>query len=94
MPNGEEIEILVDVAVLGEQADQFLRSDVGQYLVKRADIEIEEGVAELKIVNCNDAPKINEIQTRIYRAESVKVWLREAIMDGLRATEVLESREE
>ena len=89
-----EIEVLVDVAVLGKQVDDFLRSDVGDYLIKHIDSEILSGYNLLKSAKFSDAEAIREAQNMVWRAEHMKEWLNNAIMAGLRATEVLESRED
>ncbi len=94
MDEVNEIEILFDIAVLGEQVDQFLKSDVGQFILARAGEEEEAGVEELKTLKCTDVDGIREAQNRVWRAASVREWLQEAIKDGLKAKSILESREE
>lgn len=89
-----ETEVLVDVAVLGKQIDNFLKSDIGAYLLDHANYEVEQGVEALKRVTPTAFQTITELQNKIWRAESIKDWLTEAITAGLRATEVLESRED
>lgn len=92
--NPAESEILLDVAVLGEQVDQFLKSDVGRYLVEQAESEYEAGIESLKNCDPQDANGIIAAQTVIKRAESIKDWLMEAVRAGLRAKMILEDREE
>lgn len=90
----KQIEVLVDSAVLGEQVDSFVKSDVGQFLLERARVEQAEGYAELKTVSFQDAEGVRAAQNKVWRAESIAQWLNEAIMSGVRAMEVLESRED
>ena len=89
-----EIEVMVNAAVLGKQVDDFLRSDVGAYLVECIDKEAEEGYDLLKTVSFSNSDAVREAQNRVWRAESLKDFIRSAVMAGLRATEVLESRED
>lgn len=89
-----ESEILFDVAVLGEQVDQFLKNDIGQYLLEHCHAEIKAGIEDLKKADCNDAKKVWEAQARINVAESIEGWLREALMAGLKAREILEDRQD
>ena len=92
--HAKEIETLVDIAVLGEQVDQFMRSDVGLFLKNKIDIELNEAVVELKGANAFDPVAVQKAQNKVWRAESLAEWISQAIMSGLRATIVLESRED
>ena len=89
-----ESEVLLDVAVLGEQVDQFLKGDVGRFLMDHIFQEINAGVVALKNADCNDPKAVWEAQARVKVAESMEGWLREALMAGLKAREILEDREE
>lgn len=76
---------LMETAIFGREAQVFLATAVGQYLVKRAAQEAEEATRDL----CKVLPfrwrRITELQNRIYRAQSVQAWLAEAVMDGIAA---------
>jgi hypothetical protein len=89
-----ESEILLDVAVLGEQIDQFLKSDVGQYLLQHAAEQEEQGLEELRRVKCTDATAVWEAQNKVWVAEKFRTWLDEAIRAGLKAQMILEDRED
>lgn len=89
-----ESEMLLEVAVLGEQIDQFFKSDIGKHLLAHCDREIYAGMSELKQADCNNPKEVWEAQARVRVAESIEGWLREALMAGLKAREVLENREE
>ncbi len=90
----EETEILFDVAVLGEQVDQFFKSDIGKFLLDHAAAQEDEGMHELKQVNCNDSEAVLAAQNKIWIAEKFRVWLSNAIQAGLKARMILEDREE
>jgi len=74
---------------LGFQVEAFLQSDVGRYLVQRADEEIEEAVEELKRVSPEHTAVIRALQGKIHVAESIQFWLAEAIQEGANAMQEL-----
>jgi hypothetical protein len=90
----QEIEVLFDVAVLGKQIEQFFGSDVGGYLLQRADAEVASGVAQLKKLAHTDANGIRLAQNQVWRGESIRGWLEEAITAGRKAEAVLDDRDE
>lgn len=90
----EETEILLDVAVLGEQIDQFMKSDVGKYLLSHAAAQEEEGLEALRRVKCTDPQAVFEAQNKVWVAERFRTWLEDAVRAGLKAQMILEDREE
>jgi hypothetical protein len=90
----DDSEILLDVAVLGEQIDQFMKSDIGQFLMQHAAAEEEAGIEELKKADCQKPQDIWAAQCKVWRAESFRIWLQEAVGAGLKARLILEDREE
>lgn len=92
MAEKNESEILLDVAVFGEQIDQFFKSDIGKFLLRRIEEETQEGLRELRNVDCNDARAVWSAQARVRRAEMIKTWLDEALRAGLKARDILEDR--
>ena len=90
----EETEILFDVAVLGEQVDQFFKSDIGKYLLDHAAAQEAQGLEELRRVKCNDQQAVWEAQNKVWLAEKFRAWLSDAIQAGLKAQMILEDREE
>lgn len=90
----QEVEILVDVAVLGQQVEIFLGSRVGKFLMDRAENLVQEGLTKLRTVDPTNPELIRAIQNEVWKASTLKDWLEEAIIAGLKATEVLEERDE
>ena len=90
----KETEVLLDVAVLGKQIDNFLQSDVGKYLLGHIDNDIKSAYKDLRDTSPTDTKAIMEAQNKVIRAESIKGWLSNAVIAGLKATQVLESRED
>jgi hypothetical protein len=90
----EETEILFDVAVLGEQIDQFFKSDIGKYLLDHAAAQEAEGLEALRRVQCHDTEAVWQAQNKVWLAEKFRTWLTDAIQAGLKAQMILEDREE
>lgn len=90
---GNEHEVLVAEVLLGEDARVFMSSDVGRYLLGRAEQEAHEAAHKLKRVNPWRRRRIMELQNDIWRAESVRDWLLEIIQAGQAAEHALEVRE-
>lgn len=87
-----EEQKLLEIAILGEEVDNFFQSSVGKYLMQRTDAEILAGFKGLKDCDPEDPKLVRKFQNQIWRAESVRDWLEEAVLDGLNATKVLEDR--
>ena len=83
-------QTLIAEAVLGRDAQEFLASEIGRYLLGRAQMDEREAMEALVSVKWWRRRKIIELQSRIYRARSVRNWLAEIITDGRQAESVLE----
>jgi len=69
----------------GMEVEAFLQSDIGRYLAKRAEAEVESAVEAMKVVDPEDTKSVRGLQNTIKVAESVLYWLAEAIQAGLNA---------
>lgn len=85
-------ELLAEVD-LGDQADQFLQGDLGRYLFGCCDQEVEAAVRDLKVVDASNTKAIQDLQNRIWRAESVKAWLVELVLRGQQAIGVIQGEQ-
>ena len=83
----------VNWAQFGKQVEMWLDTDVGRYLVKRANDEINEAVEAMKRTNPQDVKLMIEVQNRVKVAESVLGWLGDAIQEGHSALESLKDEE-
>ena len=91
----KELDPLLNAAVIGEQARQFLQTDLGDYLLKRAQAQIDSATHDLKRASPNwiwGRKKIERLQSQIAVAENTIHWLAEAITEGDAATKILEDR--
>ena len=90
----QETEILFDTAVLGKQWDDFMRSDIGRYLDDCLAKEHRTGLDELVNANPADAEAVRAAQNKVWRAVQLRSWIQSSIVAGLKATAVLESRDD
>ena len=84
----------VETAILGRMAEEFVASDIGKYLLARAEHEAAEANAALKRVSPWRWRRISQLQAQIWRAESVQGWLTDAITDGQAALKTIEHGED
>ena len=85
---------LIASAVLGEQIESFLRSDVGKYLHARAIRVYNAAVDEFKVCKPTDTAKIIEIQADMWKAEAFLGWLSQGTQEGLTALGILEGMDD
>ena len=82
----EEMQIAGDMEVrqaqLGIDAEVFLRSNLGQYMMERANLEIEEVTMELVNASPSDLETNTTCRNRIGVCNAFKVWLREVVHTG------------
>ena len=79
---------------MGLQAEQFLKSDLGRYLVGVADAESHAATEELKTINPMNSRKVMALQIKIQVAEAAVKWLATAIIEGQQAEHQLMTNEE
>jgi len=78
-------------ARLGVEAEKFLSTNMGKYLVGRADLELEE--AHKKMETC-PPEELQDLQNQAWRANQFITWLAEAIHNGRHAEFELKQNEE
>ena len=81
-------------AALGKDAEELVGSDIGQYLVGVAQQEVREAYEELKKVSPWRVLKVQELQNRIWKAETFVTELRALILNGRTAARKLEEVED
>ena len=77
-----EDDFLLESAKLGIEAEAFVRSSLGQYMLERADMEIEYATVELIAADPEDGKVNRDIRSKIAVASSIKEWIVEAIESG------------
>lgn len=84
----------VRVAVLGKLVEDFLKSDIGDYLIKQSDYKVNHAVKELKSVSPWRRNRIKHLQNEIRIGEDFQNWLAEAYAAGKQAMNNLEGKDE
>lgn len=79
-------------AVLGRQVEDFLDSDIGKYLVQRAEEEANEALEELKKVAWWRHNRLKWLQNRIWVTEHFQMWLGQAYREGIQALQSIEEQ--
>jgi hypothetical protein len=79
-------------AVLGRDAEEFLATDIGRYIVGRCEQDIAEAQDQLSRVSPWRKKRIQELQNQVWRAQSVRGWIGELVADGRAAEAALEEQ--
>lgn len=90
--SNQENQQLLAESMLGEDIEEWCKSDIGRYLIGRATIEIQDATAKLKTTFPWRWRRIQQLQNEIWRGESFKVWLLQQIRSGRTALAALENR--
>ena len=85
---------LLAMAYMGREAEDFCNSEIGKYLVGRAEQEEREALEALSTVSTFRKNRIRELQNQVWRARSLQAWLGELITDGRMALQQLESEDD
>lgn len=91
--NVNQDELVVE-ALLGEEADKFLKGDLGRYLIGCAEQEIQEALLALETADPGEAKDIQKLQNRVWRARSFSDWLKELVIRGDNALKVYKQQQE
>ena len=76
---------LLKDAQLGIEAEAFLSTDLGRFLVDKADQELEDGLQGFLNLSTDDKDGLLQLQSQCKRAINFKSWLAEAINTGIYA---------
>jgi hypothetical protein len=90
----EQNNELLDQAVLGEQLESFWNSDVGNYLLAKAEREYIMAFNSWVDMDVSNVQAALKTQSDAKRAKSFRAWVNEGIIQGLKAKEILEDRDE
>jgi hypothetical protein len=80
---------LLKQAQLGIEAEAFLSTDLGRYLLDKADQELEDAQNKFLELLPNDSAGLLQLQSQAKRAINFKSWLSEAISTGIYAEQEL-----
>jgi len=91
VPDEDEV-LMIRRAVFGEQVQQFISSQIGQYLLARAQEEKVNAQIEFLEVDPSNVEAVRTIQNKILLSNKFAGWLQDAVGDGLRALGIIEDR--
>lgn len=86
-------EELYAEAILGKDAEEFLSSELGRYLLARMEEEEKDAMTELTKVWSWNRRKIQRLQNQVYRVQTLKSWFAELIVSGRQALHTLDTDE-
>ena len=81
---------LLQRAQLGKQIELFWGTRMGEYLQVRATEYYNAGIEELKTVDPTDYRAVLNAQNKAWLGEQFKLWLSQAVQDGLGALPLLD----
>lgn len=82
MSDEEGYNETLEKARLGIEAQSFLRSSLGQYLLERAKVDDERLMAELRTVKPSEFERIRDIQNELKVIDMFNDYLEEIINSG------------
>lgn len=88
----ESEEMLYRRATFGKQVSDFFNSDIGRYLMARADEEVVVAIRKFRDCDTSNVELVRKLQNDINMADNFKNWLSESVMDGLHAIEMIDER--
>jgi hypothetical protein len=88
-----ESTLILERAVFGKQVEAFFNTEIGQYILHRAQDQQSDALTKLKICDPENPNVVRKLQNDAKVAESIVQWLEDAIADGLQAIKILDDRE-
>jgi hypothetical protein len=79
---------LIAEALLGEEAEKFLESAVGRYLIGAAQQEVAAAQEDLENADPSNEKAIRDIQCRAKVGRMIEKWLLELVDKGRAAVEI------
>jgi hypothetical protein len=81
---------VVEAAVFGREVENFLGTNIGRYLIKRSEDDVDAAVDQLKKVFPWRWRKIQQLQNKIAVAESIQGYIADAVLRGINSTNIIE----
>lgn len=89
-----ELQAHYRTAAIGEDAREFLDSELGKTIMQRAEAEIDALTRQLIDTNADDPKEVRRIQTEIHRRELSIQWFIEAYEAGQQSLHILENQQD
>lgn len=95
--NNREAQYLADPLIkkaqLGIEAQTFIESNLGKYVIARAEKQIDEANMSLSTADPFDASNIAHLQSKIAVARAAVQWIAEAVNEGYAAENTIHEQE-
>ena len=85
-----DVDALKAEATLGQDAEDFIQSELGRYIIGRVDQEREDAIQSLTKTSSWRRHRIRDLQNAIWRCDTFKAWLGDLVVRGKQAIAVLE----
>ena len=85
-------KVLIAEGVLGQDAEEFISSELGRYILERIKQDKEDAYRKLSTTSVWRKNRIRELQNEIWRCETFETWLAETVTRGRQAIDLLEQR--
>lgn len=85
---------LMETAILGKEAELFMGSSIGQYMLARVQMEIDQANYKLKRVFPLRWRRVMQLQNEIDRAERFQSYLADMYTDGQAAMNAIKGDED
>lgn len=87
----QPLDELIATAELGEEARNFLESDLGKCLLGIAKQQVLAAQEDLEIVDPTETEQIRKLQNKAQLGRQFEQWLRELLHDGESAMQIYKS---
>ena len=85
---------LLEQGVMGVLAEDWWKSELGKYIIRRSLQETQEIIAKLKAVDAYDTNRIMQLQMEWKACEHALLWMDQAIRAGKSAVAILENQQD
>ena len=85
---------LKEAAVFGRVVENFMQSEIGRYIIFRAQEMEHKALTNLRKCDPENAGSVRQHQNEADVPAMVIGWLRDAVSDGAKALQILETREQ
>jgi len=88
-----DADVLKAEAILGKDAEEYISSELGRYIIERVDQDKSEAILKLSTTSVWRKNRLRELQNEIWRCDTFKTWLAETVTRGRQALDLLEQRD-
>jgi len=85
---------LKEAAIFGQVVDNFMQSEIGRYILVRAQEMEHQALIKLRKCDPENAGTVRQHQNEADVPAMLVSWLRDAVSDGAKALQILETREQ